>query len=112
MAYALKKQIFPVLIEDVTDNLPIWLGKTQCHSFVDIDYQTAFDSLNAVLTPPNPIQDLLDQQMVAYVKHGELIGSALLEVIEQARETLTVNIEARNVMKRESTHRQLSTLMA
>ncbi|MCK4826736.1 toll/interleukin-1 receptor domain-containing protein, partial [bacterium] len=31
MAYALKKQIFPVLIEDVTESLPIWLGKTQCH---------------------------------------------------------------------------------
>lgn len=98
MAYALKKQIFPVLIEDVTDNLPIWLGKTQCHSFIDIDYQTAFDSLNAVLTPPNPIQDLLDQQMIAYVKHGELIGSALLEVIEQARGTLTVDSEAEELL--------------
>ena len=68
------------------DKLPIWVEKFQYTNFVGVDYDTAFEELVAALTPPNPLQDLLEQQMAAYQEHGELLGEALLRVFEEKRD--------------------------
>ena len=54
------------------------MSEFQYHSFLNVDYEPAFDALNAVLTPPNPIQDLLDQQVIAHQQTGELMGRLFL----------------------------------
>ena len=98
IAYGLKKQMYPVLIEELPpDELPIWMSKFQYHSFVNVDYEPAFEMLNAVLTPPNPIQDLLEQQVNAYWQTGELMGAAILQVIEESRITLRIDEAADNI---------------
>ena len=101
IAYGLKKQMYPVLIEALSaDDLPLWVSKFQYHSFVDIKYEEAFKALNAVLTPPNPIQDLLDQQVVVYQQTGELMGEAILRVIEENRHNLTISNEAAELIQK------------
>ena len=100
IAYGLDKQMYPVLMEDIkTEDHPLWAKKYQYHSFVGKDYQTAFDALVAALTPPNPIQDLLDQQVQAYEQTGELIGEAILRVIDENRETLMITAETKEILE-------------
>lgn len=92
IAYGLRKQMYPVLIEALSeDDLPLWASQFQFHSFLDIEYKKAFQAIHAVLTPPNPIQDLLDQQVSAYRQTGSLMGAAILQVVEEARDTLQVD---------------------
>ncbi|MGD8404433.1 MAG: TIR domain-containing protein, partial [Anaerolineales bacterium] len=101
IAYGLKKQMYPVLIEELSvDELPLWMSKFQYHSFIDVDYEPAFEALNAILTPPNPIQDLLDQQVGAYQQTGNLMGAAILQVIEEARDTLRINEAAEELIEK------------
>lgn len=101
IAYGLKKQMYPVLIEELpVEELPIWMSDFQYHSFVNVDYEPAFEALNAVLTPPNPIQDLLEQQVSAYRQTGNLMGSAILQVIEEARDTLEVDETAEELIEK------------
>ena len=101
IAYGLKKPMFPVLIEEVSDeDMPLWAEKFQYHSFVGVAYEKAFDALNAVLTPPNPIQDLLDQQVNAYSQTGELMGAAILKVTKEAFDTLTINELAEELIEK------------
>jgi hypothetical protein len=77
VASGLEKPLFPVLYQPV-DKLPIWMEEIQYTDFTNKDYDTAFKQLVDALTPPNPLQDLLDQQVSAYRQTGELIGEALL----------------------------------
>ena len=92
IAYGLQKRMYPVLIEALpTDELPLWISKFQYHNFVGVEYAGAFQELNAVLTPPNPIQDLLDQQVSAYQQTNALMGDAILRVIEEAKDNLTLS---------------------
>jgi len=101
VAYGLKKQMYPVLIEELpVEELPIWMSDFQYHSFVNLDYEAAFEGLNAVLTPPNPIQDLLEQQVSAYQQTGELMGAAMLQVIEEARGTLQIGAAADELIEK------------
>jgi WD40 repeat protein len=82
-AQAWGKKIYPVLIDDEAENdLPLWTDKIQ---FIDFrkDFEVAFEALADALTPPNPIQDLLDQQVQAYQQTGELLGDSLLGYIEE-----------------------------
>jgi len=62
IAYGLKKPIYPLLISELhPDDLPVWAGKFQYHSFVNVEYQAAFDSLVNVVTPvKNPMQILIN----------------------------------------------------
>ena len=95
IAYGLKKTIFPILLDTLPPNdLLLWSAKFQYHNFVGVDSQVAFDALNAILTPPNPIQDLLDQQVNPYQQAGALMSEAVLGVIEEAAETFEINGEA------------------
>lgn len=101
IAYGLKKQMYPVLIEELpVEELPLWMSKFQYHSFINVDYEPAFEALNAVLTPPNPIQDLLDQQVSAYRQTGSLMGAAILQVVEEARDTLEFNEVAEELIRK------------
>ena len=99
LAYGWGKQLFPILIEPVK-SLPPWLEEYQWIDFVNKPYNIAFNALVAALTPPNPIQDLLDQQVQAYQQTGELIGEAILRVIDEHRETLSINAEAQEIIKK------------
>ena len=74
MAYILKKPMYPLLINDLLpDSLPIWAGKFQYHSFVNVEYQAAFDSLVSALAPvKNPIQILFN--LMAAVLGGVVGG--------------------------------------
>jgi len=97
LAYGWGKQLFPILIEP-TETLPPWLEEYQWIDFVDTSHEIAFDALVAALTPPNPIQDLLDQQVQAYQQTGELIGEAILRVIDENCETLKINPAAQELI--------------
>ncbi len=100
IAYGLKKTIFPVLLDALNpEDLPIWTAKFQYHNFVGVEYQKAFDVLNAILTPPNPIQDLLDQQVNAFRQTGALMSDAVLGVIEEAQDNLDINKDAENLIQ-------------
>jgi HD-GYP domain-containing protein (c-di-GMP phosphodiesterase class II) len=90
------------MIEPVP-SLPPWLEEYQWIDFVEKPYHVALEALVAILTPPNPIQDLLDQQVQAYLQTGELIGEAILRVIDEARETLEINEEAKELIEKSLT---------
>jgi len=98
-AYAWEKKLYPILIAPV-DSLPPWLEEYQWIDFVDTSHETAFNTLVAALTPPNPIQELLDQELHAYRETGDLIGEAILRVIEDARETLTIDDESKRLISK------------
>ena len=107
IAYGLKKTIFPVLLDTLPpDDLPLWSAKFQYHNFVGVNYQIAFDALNTILTPPNPIQDLLDQQVNAYKQTGALMSEAILGVIEESQDTLEFNEEAEKLIQASLEKRQ------
>ena len=82
IAYGLKKRIYPVLIEELPpEDLPIWMNKFQYHSFINVEYETSFDKLNAVLTPKNPIQDLLDRKQYEFETYQLLFEPKELEIV-------------------------------
>lgn len=95
----LLKPIYPVLLEPV-HKLPVWMEEVQYIDFVRKDYDTAFKELTDALTPPNALQDLLDQQVQTYRQTGDLIGDALLRVLEEGQDTLTINNEAQALIER------------
>jgi YVTN family beta-propeller protein len=99
VAYGLGKTLYPVLMAPV-GKLPIWVEKFQYTDFVGVDYDTALEELVAALTPPNPLQDLLEQQMDAYQEHGELLGEALLRVFQEKRDRLTLSLEAEELLEK------------
>lgn len=99
VAYGLKKKMYPVLIEDIPpDDVPIWVEQLQYHSFVGIDYDIAYKSLNSVLTPPSPYQTILDAQVAAYRQTGALMSEGLVNVITEARSSLIVSPEAEKLI--------------
>jgi WD40 repeat protein len=98
LAYGWGKKLLPILIEPV-DSLPPWLEDYQWVDFVDQPCETAFDALVEDLTPPNPIQDLLDQQVQAHQQTGALIGEAILQVILEVRDSLEINEEAEQLLQ-------------
>ena len=91
MAYILKKPMYPLLINDLLpDSLPIWAGKFQYHSFVDVEYQAAFDALISALTPvKNPMQ-ILFNLMAALLGGvvGGWIGGAISFFAFQAEKSI------------------------
>ena len=89
IAYGLDKQMYPVLIEEIeSEDHPLWAKKYQYHSFVGKEYQTAFEELKNALTPPNPTQELLEQEcMSTWRRMYEKVGSSLAAI----RETPPVN---------------------
>ncbi len=104
LAYGWEKKLYPILIDPV-ESLPPWLDEYQWIDFVNTSYKIAFDALVTALTPPNPIQDLLDQQVYAYEQTGELIGEALLRVIYEGRKDLkTSTVAAELIRKSKKTH--------
>jgi hypothetical protein len=101
IAYGLKRQMYPVLIEELsTEELPLWAGKFQYHSFINVDYEPAFEALNAVLIPPNYIQGLLEQRVDAYGRTKELLCESTLLVIEEARDTLKIDEAAEELIEK------------
>lgn len=99
LAYGWGKKLFPILIEKVS-SLPPWLEEYQWIDFNSTSHKRAFNALVTALTPPNPIQELLDQQVYAYKQTGELIGEAILRVIDEARETLKIDDEAKELIEK------------
>lgn len=101
MAYALKKAIYPLIIDEYAqNNLPIWAQKTQFHSFINSGYEESFQLLNKALIPPNIYQDLLDQQVVTYKETGDLLGDALLGVIEANKAGLIFDESAKALFEK------------
>ena len=94
VAYGLDKSIVPVLIGKLPEeNHFVWMDEIQYIDLFNPSYEEGFVEVLKALTPPNPVQDLLDQQMIAYRQTGDLIGAAMLEVIEEAHGTLTITPE-------------------
>jgi GAF domain-containing protein len=107
IAYGLKKKMYPVLIESLPAlELPLWMNEFQYHSIINVEYESAFGTLHAALTPPNPIQDLLDQQVNAYHRTGDLMSKGLLELIKENRGTLTISQEAEKLIQDSHEKRQ------
>ncbi len=99
VASGLDKPIYPVLIEPIQD-LPVWMEEVQYIDFHAKPYDTAYRQLIDALTPRNPLQDMLDQQVQAYRQTGEIIGEALLRVIDEERSTLIINDDAATLIER------------
>ena len=99
LAYGWGKKLYPILIEKV-EALPPWLEEYQWIDFVKMPHNAAFDSLVAALTPPNPIQDLLDQQVQVCRQTGDLIGEAILRVVNENRGRLVIDDEAQELISR------------
>ncbi len=105
LAYGWEKQLFPVLMTPV-DALPPWLEEYQWVDFVDTPYEAAFDALVADLTPPNPIQDLLGQEVETYHQTGDLMSEAVLSVIEESWDTLEISGEAEALIQESREQRE------
>ena len=101
MAYSLKKKLFPVLFKAV-DSMPPWFEEFQWIDFVKKPYETAFAELVQALTPPNPIQDLLNQEVINFKQNGVLIDEDTLRVIQKSRNTLKISQEAEDLLARSS----------
>ncbi len=99
VASGLDKPLFPVLMEPV-DKLPVWMEELQYIDFHAKPFDAAFEQLLGALTPPNPLQDLLDQQVKAHQQTGELIGEALLHVLDEEAGRLTFSEEAASLIAR------------
>lgn len=100
IAYGMGKQLIPVLIEEIgEDSSFVWMDEIQYIDFVNQPYEVGYKALISALSPPNPVQDLLDQQLIAYRQTGDLIGDAMLTVIEDARETLIITPEEEVLIK-------------
>ena len=99
VASGLEKPLYPVLMEPV-DKLPVWMEELQYIDFHAKPFDVAFEQLVNALTPPNLLQDLLDQQVRAHEQTGELIGEALLHVLDEEAERLTINEEAADLISR------------
>lgn len=93
LAYGWGKKLYPILIATVK-SLPPWLEEYQWVSFVNVPYAIALNSLVAALTPPNPMQDLLDEQVNAHHQTGQLLGEEILHAVNQALDTLVISPEA------------------
>lgn len=101
MAYGLNKRIYPLLIEPVESNeLPLWSRKYQNHNFVDIPYDEALLDFIEALIPPNPIQDLLDQQVNLFEESKMLLSRSMLKLFNQNIEKLEINDKARELFNR------------
>lgn len=100
VAYTLGKRIIPILVADLEESqqLPPWLSQIQYINFVLQPYEKALAQLAEALTPPNPIQDLLDQEVEAYNQTGDLIGEAVLRVIDEAIDTLSISEVAQTLI--------------
>jgi hypothetical protein len=99
IAYALKKKMYPVLIEELPDkNLPIWMSKYQYHQFKGENDKKSFDALNAALTPPNPVQDLMDRKHYDYETYGLLMEPKELDIV--AAQLSNPNLELTDKDKR------------
>ena len=108
VASGLEKPIFPVLMAPVT-RLPIWMEELQFIDFANQPYETGFAQLIDALTPPNYLQDMLDQQVDAYQRTQALIGEALLHVFDEQMATLVISAEAQALIdksKRAVAYRQ------
>lgn len=93
IAYGLKKPMYPLLISELPpENLPIWAGKFQYHSFVKVEYQAAFDSFVSALTPvKNPVQ-ILFNLMAALLGGvvGGILGGAISFFAFQGEKSLLI----------------------
>ncbi len=106
IAYGLKKQIYPILIEDIpVESLPIWMKQIQFISFVTWEYQVALKQLIAALTPVDPLQEaidfyqnLLNSQVAAHKQTGDLIGTASLREIESYKDRMEINAETQELL--------------
>ena len=108
VASGLEKPIFPILMEPVT-HLPVWMEELQFIDFANQPYETGFAQLVDALTPPNYLQDMLDQQVDAYQRTQALIGEALLHVFDEQSTTLVISAEAQALIdksKRAVAYRQ------
>lgn len=100
MAYALDKKLVPVVIdEESLANLNFaWIDEIQYIDFTKYSYDHALALLLKSLAPPNPLQDMLDQQLVAYRQTGDLMGEALLSLVEEGRNTLIISEDAESLI--------------
>lgn len=99
LAYGWNKPLFPILIEEISE-LPPWLEQYQYINFANKPYKFAFTNLLNILTPPNPIQDLLKQQVDAYRSTGQLIGNAILQVFEENIDSLVIDEETEELIQK------------
>jgi formylglycine-generating enzyme required for sulfatase activity len=104
IAYGLNKKLFPVLIETLPDDeLPLWGKKFQHHNFVDVEYEQAFISFEAALTPRDPIRELLDQRVHDYKTTKELLSKDFLQVLDESfekrKDKFIITEEADNLIR-------------
>ena len=75
----IEKKIWPLLIDDIpADELPVWAEEIQYFDFTEDKYDIVLNILISSLIPPNPLQDLLDAQiLMELVFYSRLILSTV-----------------------------------
>lgn len=83
MAYALKKNLFPILIEEIkAEDLPIWATKIQHQQFYGVDYQQAFHNLIHRLSPVDQLRKLLLKRHEIFTRTQVLPGVEFMRSIQ------------------------------
>ncbi len=83
MAYALKKNLFPVLIEAIeVEDLPIWASKIQFQQFYGVDYQQAMQNLIHRLSPVDQLRKLLLKRYEIFTRTQVLPSAEFMKSIQ------------------------------
>ena len=88
--------VVPIMIKEIPEkDIPVFAEEKQWIDFQgwgeDDKYKSALAKLTKAITPPNPIQDLLEQSVQAYLQTGELLGDSLLGYIEENLNKVNLN---------------------
>ena len=95
MAYALKKNIYPLLICEITPgDLPIWSQKIQYQQFMGAKYEDALRDLIGRLTPVNPLNRLLIKQYEIFSQTNVLPSLEFMKNTEPALKEYPIQSQA------------------
>jgi len=85
MAYALRKNLFPVLIDEIKpDDLPIWASKIQYQLFYGVEYQKALQKLMQRLSPVDQLRKLLIKQYEIFTRTQVLPSVEFMMSVESS----------------------------
>ncbi len=100
------KKTHPLLVKDFKGRpYPLWAQDIQHYDFLGQPFEQAFDELCISLTPPHPVQELLDTRLEIYEKTQIFLSEEDLLHIRAASSDLDISSDANNlILKSEKYH--------